>query len=198
MNTVVALPIVAASPTTAPAMPGEDPVFAAIQRHRDAFRATKESSIERDRLRAVVEQEFGPQGISVLDMRKSKDDFHPYVHVDCWMDIEKYVSPATEKELYKCYIEALANSDKARRDRFIELAGTDIDDYGDEHFDEEMEAGIELSQTTPTTLAGLLDLVIYVEEAQQVNSTFFAEQQYKDMFEELAKAARRFRRGHVV
>jgi hypothetical protein len=77
-----------------------DPIFAAIEEHRAAIRAAKAAGTEIDRLVALADVVVGPRSIEVPNMLETGS---PAVTVSCWIEIEKYVSPETDAELYEHY-----------------------------------------------------------------------------------------------
>ncbi|WMT78758.1 hypothetical protein [Bradyrhizobium sp. Ash2021] len=70
-----------------------DPVFAAIKQHKVALRASKAASAESHRLMKLADEAVGERSIQVLDMREpsTPPGWHPFVTVNCWIDIETYV-----------------------------------------------------------------------------------------------------------
>jgi hypothetical protein len=95
----VAAPSIAAEAPRQPggALPPDDPVFAAIKRHKQAVKTLRLAYNEIDHFYALADEAVGPSSIQVLDMRDPGTSRH--VAVDCWVDIEKYVSPEAEPQL---------------------------------------------------------------------------------------------------
>jgi hypothetical protein len=194
MNTIVALPIAAAVSTAAPGMPSEDPVFVAIQKHKDAMRVLGRANAEQEQLFALADETVGPSRIRVLDMREPSQPpgWHPYVDVDCWVDIERYVSHEKHLELYAHYRAAFDELTAARSKFFEETAG-DIDQIVNVPGEAEWDAADELTKTVPTTLPGLLAVVAYVYEAREAKGDIIAtfdENNWQTLLASLAKAAK--------
>jgi hypothetical protein len=108
--------VTAAIPTTVAMATAVDPIFAAIDNHKKAMQALKIADAEQERLLALADEAVGPGSIQVLDMREpsTPPGWHPYVEVDCWIDIEKYVSKVEQPELYAHYRAALEERSAAR------------------------------------------------------------------------------------
>jgi hypothetical protein len=217
MNSIVALPILAALPVAAPAMapsqsPGglafvqatsetADPAFEAIKRHRKAVRAVKAADAEQERLLALAEEAVGPRSINVLDMREPSmpPGFHPYVTVNCWIDIEKYVSPEADAELYAHYLARMEEQTNVHDKYLEEIAGGDIDEIRSGPAEAELEAEDELAETVPTSLPGLLAMLSYVNGAMiKDGPTTFDEDHMTTLFGSLAKAAKALARPPIA
>jgi hypothetical protein len=130
--------------------------------------------VECDRLVALADEAVGPRSIQVLDMRElgTPPGSRPYVTVNCWIDIEKYVSPESDAELHARYLSELEEQSNKHSKYLQQIAGGDIDAVVNVPGDEEIEAGDALSEVAPTTLQGLLALLIYIEKAQKVPEFF--------------------------
>jgi hypothetical protein len=157
----------AAIATAAPAAAGlaePDPIFAAIEEHRAAVRAVKAAGTEIDRLVALADAAVGPRSIEVPNMLEPGS---PAVTVSCWVDIEKYVSPETDAELYEHYRARLEEQRDAHAEYLREIAG-DIDEIMNGPAGEECGAADELTEMVPTSLPGLFAVLIYINTAMIV------------------------------
>ena len=217
MNSIVALPIAAALPVAAPAMDfpvvpalapaaldvalpvavaggPADPVFAAIKKHKKAVRAVKAAGAEIRRLVGLADAAVGPRSIQVLDMREpsSPPGFPPFVTVNCWLDIEKYVSPEADAELYAHYRAKLEEQSKEHAKYLQEIAGSDIDEVMSGPAEAEWQAADELADVVPTSLPGLFAILTYVNRAMNAKDGIATvdEQNMTTLFGSLAKAAR--------
>ena len=117
----------------------------------------------------------------------------PAVTVSCWVDIEKCVSPETDAELYERYRARLEEQRDAHAEYLQEIAG-DIDEIMDGPAGAECGAADELAETAPTSLPGLLAMLIYVNRAMTTGtehcSASFDENNMPMLLESLAKTAK--------
>jgi hypothetical protein len=173
-----------------PASAADDPIFAAIEEHRAAVRAVNTAGAEIDRLIALADAAVGPRSIEVPNMREPGS---PTVTVNCWIDIEKYVSPETDAELYAHYHAKLEERCDAHANYLEEIAG-DIDEIMDGPTGAECEASDELAEIAPTSLPGLLAVLIYVNRAMNTGtehcSASFDDNNMPTLLESLAKTAK--------
>jgi hypothetical protein len=169
-----------------------DPIFAAIEKHQAAVRAVNAAGAEIDRLIALADAAVGPRSIEVPNMLEPGS---PTVTVSCWVDIEKYVSPETDAELYAHYRSILDD----RRDAhaaYLEEIGGDIDEMMDGPAADEYEAADELTEMMPTSLPGLFAVLIYINTAMTTKtehcSASFDDNNMPALFESLAAGAAAF------
>jgi hypothetical protein len=207
MNSIVALPIVAAMPVAAPAMtpsgrPGTtgktaDPVFEAITKHRKAVRAVKAAGAKQDRFTALSTAAVGPRSIEVVNKLEPGNSI---VTVETWIDIEKYISPETDAELYAQYRSKLEKQSKVHDQYLEELVGGDIDELMNEPAEAEWEAADELAEVVPTSLPGLLTMLTYVNGAMTAEDGIatFDENNMTTLFGSLGKAAKALARPPVA
>jgi hypothetical protein len=178
---------------------GDGPGKEEQERQRDRewaerqFSWAKAASAEQDRLHALADAAVGPRSIQVLDMREPSNPpgFHPNVTVDCWLDIEKYVSPEADVELYAHCRAKLEEQQDAHNKYLQEIAG-DIDDIMNGPAEAEWEAADELAGVVPTSLPGLLAMLTYVNGAMTAKDGIatFDEKNMPTLFGSLAKAAK--------
>jgi hypothetical protein len=187
----VAAAIPAAALAAAPAV---DPIFAVIDNHKKVMQALKIADAEQERLLALADEAVGPSSIQVLDMREpsTPPGFHPYVEVNCWIDIEKYVPEAEHPDLYAHYRAALEER-SAAHSKFLEDNFGDIDKIIDSPTGSEIQAADALAETVPTTLPGLLAVLSYLHGAMKLQNgvrASFDENNLGELFESLATAAK--------
>jgi len=185
--------VAAAIPAAISVAAAVDPIFAAIDNHKKAMQALKIADAEQERLLALADEAVGPSSIKILDMREpsTPPGFHPYVEVNCWIDIEKYVPEAEHPEMYAHYRADLKERSDARVKFLVEIAG-DIDKIIDGPAGAELEAADELAGTVPTTVHGLLAMLSYVHGAMKLKdgvAATFDEENFKELFESLGTAA---------
>lgn len=91
MNSMVSLPIVAALPVAAPAMPktadNADPIFAAIENHPKCYDEMQAVFTEHRRVHALADSQVGPSHIEV----PSRVEPGTVVEATCGRDIEKAI-----------------------------------------------------------------------------------------------------------
>ncbi len=147
----------------------EDPIFAAIKAHKAAVRNSNAATAESHRLVALADAAVGPSSIQVLDLYGPGAP-RTYVMVNCWIDLEKYVSPETDAELYQ-HCRAELDEQKHRHHQYLESISPngDIDSVGDEEYAAEWDVAGELEDTVPTTLSGLLAMLSYLGEAAKID-----------------------------
>jgi hypothetical protein len=196
MNSIVALPIVAALPVAAPAMApsqapeelafveaaGEpaDPVCAAIEAHRKARAASCAASAEIRRLCDLADEIAGPLELDVPSMIEPGT----IVKASIWLDIERAIPSAQFPEQYAHYLALLEERCAAR----FAVTG-DTDPIGEEEYAAEWDALDEFADTVPTTLAGLRAMIIYAAECQENEPEAFADRDCS-LIENLAIAAK--------
>lgn len=188
MNTLVALPIVGAAPTTAPAMSPQDsdPAFSAIAAHKKAVAKVEAVNKEGDRLIALADELVGPRTISVLDMRESTSaacGMHPYVDAD-FIDIDVLVPASENAELNEFYKKKF---DRRQAERAAVVG--DLDAIMEEPAKALWKASDQLTEVVPTTIGGLLALLKYLSQAH-ARDDLFAEEGLATLFKSLRKSAR--------
>jgi hypothetical protein len=165
-----------------------DPAFEAIKRHQKAVRAVRATSAEIDRLVDLADAAVGPRSIEVPNMLRPGEA--PVV-VNCWLDIEKYVSPEENAELHAQLLVKLKTQHAARAKYLQEIAGN-TDKIMDQPAAEECEAEDALTETVPTSLPGLLAVLTYVSRTSKVAgcTASFDESNMRPLLRSLAKAAK--------
>jgi hypothetical protein len=141
------LPATAALPVAAAAAE-PDPIFAAIEKHKEALRQMAAAAEEARRLMRVAEQKFGP-----------------------WAKL-----PESNRKPFSDYLDEI--SPNGDHDTVID---------GPAHYLGEVTW--DLSQTVPTSLAGLLTLAAYAQEVIEHKESTFDENDLRSMLLSLAEAA---------
>lgn len=115
MNMVVSAAVTGAA--IPPSMCSEaDPILAVIGRHKRASRAVEEVTAHINRLSRLADEEAGPFGIRVLDMREPS--FPPRCHMledaYCVSDINEFCPGDENADLRLFYVARLDERNKAR------------------------------------------------------------------------------------
>jgi hypothetical protein len=146
-------------------MSAADPIFAAIDAHRQAHAASAAASAEIRRLVDLANQTVG-RGISVPSMIEPGTT----VEASIWLDIEQAIPSATYPEQHAHY-RALLGEHRAAR----EAITGDTDLIGEEEYADEWDAMGDFADTVPTTLAGLLAMIIYAAECSDKDPDAFTD-----------------------
>lgn len=138
-----------------------DSIFAAIEKHKQASKVVEQVTAEIERLSRLADEEAGPLGVQVLDMREPS--FPPGCHMltdaYCVSDIDELVPGNENADLRLFYDARLAEKNKAR----AEIMG-DVDAMMEQPALDLWAAEEALTETVPTTLAGLLATLAYAGE----------------------------------
>ena len=116
-----------------------------------------------------------------------------------WLDLEKYVSPEANGELYTSLRSDLDRQIN-RYDTYLEHIAGDIDKIIEEPSHAELLAADGLTETVPTTLPGLLAVLSYVHAAAKIKdgvAATFDENNSSALRRSLAIAARAISRQHA-
>jgi hypothetical protein len=178
--------VVSVGALTAAAMPAgaqdtaceADPTFEVIEAHREAAVASAAASAETRRLCDLADSIVG-DGIEVPCMIGEGS-----IRATIWLDIEHVIPKETFPVEHAHYLELLEQHHAAR----LEITG-DTDLIGEEEYAEEWELVGELAETVPTTLAGLLAMLIYADEMLEKENDVFGEY-HPTLIGNLAIAAR--------
>jgi hypothetical protein len=172
--------VAAAIPTaTLAAAPAVDPIFAAIDAHRQAHAASAAATAEIRRLVDLADQAVG-RAIEIPSMIEPGTT----VEASIWLDVENAIPFATYPEQHAHYLALLDQHREAR----IAITG-DTDPIGEEEYAEEWDALGDFADTVPNTLAGLLAMLIYADEMLAKENDAFGEY-HPNLIESLATAAR--------
>jgi hypothetical protein len=157
-----------------------DPVYAAIEAHRTARAASCAATAEIKRLCDLADEIAGPRKIDIPSMIEPGTT----VRASIWLDIEEAIPSAQFPEQYAHYFTLLEESRAAH----FAVTG-DTDPIGKEEYEAEWDALGEFADTVPTTLAGLLAMIIYAAECQEHDLDAFTDRDCP-LIENLATAAK--------
>jgi hypothetical protein len=157
-----------------------DPIYAAIEAHRKAGAASCAASAEIRRLYDLADEIAGPREIDIPSMLEPGTT----VKASIWLDIEQAIPSAKFPEQYAYYL-ALLNE---RSEAHYAVTG-DTDPIGEEEYAAEWDALDEFADTVPTTLAGLLAMMIYAAEVRERDCGAFTDRRCA-LIENLATAAK--------
>jgi hypothetical protein len=157
-----------------------DPIYVAIEAHRKARAASCAATAEIKRLCDLADEIAGPREIDIPSMIEPGTT----VKTSIWLDIEGAIPSAQFPEQYAHYLVLL---EERRAARFA-VTG-DTDPIGEEEYAAEWDAVGEFADTVPTTLAGLLAMIIYAAEVSERDAEAFADRDCS-LIKTLAAAAR--------
>ena len=142
-----------------------DPIFEVIEAHREAAAASAAAMAEIKRLVDLADQIVGC-GIQVPSM------IEPGTSVEgrYWTDLEDVIPLEQFPEQHAHYRALLREHNAAR-----EAVTGDTDPIGEEEFAAEWELAGEFVETVPTTLAGLLAMLIYADKMLEKENDVFGE-----------------------
>jgi hypothetical protein len=155
-----------------------DPIFDVIEAHREAAAASAAASAEIRRLCDLADSIVG-DGIEVPCMIGEGS-----IRATIWLDIEHVIPKETFPVEHAHYLELLSQQREARH----AITG-DTDPIGEEEYAAEWDLVGEFADTVPTTLAGLLAMLIYADEMLAKENDAFGEY-HPNLIESLATAAR--------
>ena len=176
-TSVVGIPATAAAPTEV------DPIYAAIEAHREAYATMQAAFAEHRRAHELADAQVGPAHLDIPSMVEPGET----VEASCRWDIETAVPREQFPDLNARH-NRLLDERKTAHAAIVESLIGDEDEETDEVAGPEFEALREFAETTPTTLKGLLAMVAYAGEINAEQPDAFD----LDMpiFENMATAAR--------
>jgi hypothetical protein len=177
--------IAAAIPAAALAAPppAVDPIYAAINAHRRAYCAMQAVFTEHRRAHDLADAMVGSCEIEVSSMVEPGKT----VLASYWGDVERAIPSEQYPDLYRHYCDVLEER-RAAREAIIEPLTGDEDEATGEVAGPEFAALRRFAETTPTTLAGLLAMVIYAGEINDRDADAFDKS--FPIFANMATAAR--------
>lgn len=153
-----------------------DPVFEAIEAHRKAAAGVRAACAESDRLCDLADKIAGKHEVILPDLRVAQ----------CYSDLETYLPGDENKILRQSYLEKLKDRQAARKAVY-----GDIDAVISGPCSAECDAVDALVEVVPTTLPGLLALLIHLAEAQQADPELICDQHIEPLIANLGEAAAR-------
>jgi hypothetical protein len=147
--------VAAAIPADARAYPGPDPIYAAIDAHRKAAAVEQAVWAEFNRLSEIADEKVGPNEIEIPSMIEPGTT----VRASSWVDIERAILSKEYEDLWVHHFTLLEDR-RAARAAIIgdENAGTDGPNAAANDAREKFAGRI------PTTLPGLLAMIVYASE----------------------------------
>jgi hypothetical protein len=173
-----ALAATGASPMAA--SPAPDPIYAAIETHRQAHAASCAATAEIERLCDLADEIAGPSEIDIPSMIEPGTT----VKASIWLDVERAIPSAEFPDQYAHYL-ALLNE---RSEAHYAVTG-DTDPIGEEQYAAEWDAVKDFADTVPTTLSGLRAMILYAAECQRHELDTFTDHDCP-LIENLATAAK--------
>jgi hypothetical protein len=175
--------VAAAIPTTVlAATPAVDPIYAAIEAHRKADAAADVAFAESSRLYQLATKMVGPSKIEVPNMVEPGTT----AEVLCWFDVEQVIPHEQYPDLNEHYCRLLGERSAAR----AEIHG-DTDELTEGPADAAWDARDRFAETVPTTLPGLLAMIVYANElAEQDPDGLTDGESHRTLLQTLATAAK--------
>jgi hypothetical protein len=175
--------VAAAIPTAAVAgIPASgDPIFAAIEAHRKADAVADVAFAESSRLYRLACEMVGPSHIEVPNMVEPGTT----AKVLCFYDVEQVIPRERYPDLNDHYCKLLEDRSAAR----AEICG-DTDELTDGPANASWDARDRFAETVPTTLPGLLAMIVYANElAEQDQGALTDGERARSLLQTLATAA---------
>jgi hypothetical protein len=151
-----------------------DPVFGAIEAHRTASAGVRAACAESDRLCDLADRIAGKHEVILPDFSKAQ----------CYYEIEAYFPGDENKDLRTAYVTKLDERQEARNAVY-----GDIDAVVNVPAVIECNAIDALVEIAPTTLQGLLTLLVYLAEAHQADPVLICDQHLEPLIANLGEAA---------
>ncbi len=151
-----------------------DPVFEAIEAHRKAVADVRAACAESDRLCDLADRIAGKHEVILPDLRVAQ----------CYTDLATYLPGDENKALRQSYMEKLEERQAAR-----DAVYGDIDAVVSGPAAAECEAIDALVEIEPTTLPGLLALLVHLAQAYQADPELICDHHIKPLIANLGEAA---------
>jgi hypothetical protein len=164
-----------------PASAAADPIFAAIEAHRKADAAADIAFAESSRLYRLANEMVGPRQIEVPNMVEPGTT----AKVWCYFDVERVIPHEQYPDLHDHYCKLL----KDRCAALAEIHG-DTDELTEGQADAAWDARDRFAETAPTTLPGLLAMIVYANELAEEDPDAFSGDGDCTLLQTLATAAK--------
>jgi hypothetical protein len=161
-----------------------DPIYDVIEVHRKAHATMQAVFAEHRQAHEVADAKVGPAHLDIPSMVEPGKT----VEVSCWWDIERAVPNKQYPDLY-AHHNAVLDERKAAHAAIVESLIGDEDEETNELCSAELEARDAFSETVPTTIPGLLAMIVYAGECSAHNADAFADSDCP-LIETLATAAK--------
>jgi hypothetical protein len=159
-----------AEPATAAAALPADPIYAAIEAHRKAYATMQAIFAEHRQAHELADAKVGPAHLDIPSMVEPDKT----VEVSCWWDIERAIPREQYPDLY-AHHNAVLDERKAAHAAIVESLIGDEDEATNELSHAELDARDAFSKTVPTTLPGLLAMIVYAGEVSERDAEAFAD-----------------------
>jgi hypothetical protein len=164
-----------------------DPIYDVIEAHRKAHATMQAAFVEHRQAHEVADATVGPAHLYIPSMA----DPGEIVEVDCRGDIERAV-PREQYPDLNAHHKRLLDERMTTHAAIVESLIGDEDEATDEVAGPEFEALQEFAGTVPTTLPGLLAMIVYPGECSAHDVDAFADSDCP-LIETLAAAAKAVR-----
>jgi hypothetical protein len=182
IGTVAALASTIAEPG-AIALPA-GPIYAAIEKHRQSYAVMQAVFAEHRQAHELADAKVGPAHLDIPSMAEPGES----VRAVCWWDIERPVPREQYPDLC-AHHNAVLDERKAAHAAIVESLIGDEDEATNELSHAEFKALQEFAGTMPTTLSGLLAMIVYAGECSKNDGEAFADRDCP-LIETLATAAK--------
>jgi hypothetical protein len=153
-----------------------DPVFEAMEAHRKAVADVRSACVESDRLCDLADRIAGKHEVILPDLRVAR----------CYYDLDAYLPGDRNRELRAAYVKKLDERQEARNAVY-----GDIDAVVSGPCAAECDAVDALVEVAPTTLQGLLALLVYLAQAHKADPELICDQHIEPLIANLGRAAAR-------
>jgi hypothetical protein len=173
---------VAAMPAAETGIPVSiDPIYAAIEAHRKADAVADVAFAESSRLYQLACEMVGPSKIEIPNMVEPGTT----AKVMCFYDVEQVIPHEQYPDLNDHYCKLLEDRSAAR----AEIYG-DTDELTDGPANAAWDALDQFAETVPTTLPGLLAMIVYANELAEEDPKAFSGDADCTLLQTLATAAK--------
>jgi hypothetical protein len=177
-----ALAATGASPMAA--SPAPDPIYAAIEAHRKAYATMQTIFAEHRKAHELADAKVGPAHLDIPSMVNPGET----VEASCWWDIEGAI-PREQFPDLNAHHNRVLDERRAAHAAVVESLIGDEDEATSEVCGPEFNALYAFAETEPTTLPGLLAMIVYAGECSENNAEAFTDSDCP-LIENLATAAK--------
>jgi hypothetical protein len=168
--TVAAGTAVAAMAISPSAHAANDPIFAAIEAHRTAYATMQAVFAEHRKAHELADAKVGPAHLDIPSMADPGET----VEASFWMDVERAIPHEKFPDL-NAHHNRLLDERKAAHAAIVESLIGDEDEATNEVCGPELKALYAFAETVPTTLPGLLAMIIYGGNIVEQDAEAFAD-----------------------
>jgi hypothetical protein len=161
-----------------------DPVYAAIEAHSKAYATMQAAFAEHRKAHELADAKVGPAHLDIPSMVKPGE----IVEASCWWDVERAIPREQYPDLY-AHHNGLLEERRAAHDAIVVSLIGDEDEATEELCRPEFEALKAFMETIPTTLPGLMAMIVYAGECSENNTEAFTDSDCP-LIENLATAAK--------